>query len=280
MLSDIDNTLDQPYWESRHKGIEHLNPTEWKRRNLFGDNWYNLLKVAIDSDHMSQLGKNIASLRKLSLVYPSPDRVFRAYKMCPPTYTKVIIVGQNPYYQHGVADGLAFSYLDGKPQNTRKALDEILDEIERDVYEGFNVNKHYNLDYLAKQGVFLLNSALTVEYNQPDSHLDIGWQKFTAYTLKMLYTDYRPKVFMLWGTQASNLFKQAINTGGAGAFTEVPHLILTAKHPAYDVRLRNNDLDHYNKLTYPDTFKGCKHFSRANQFLISKGKTPIKWLDA
>lgn len=182
-------------------------------------------------------------------------------------------------YINGVADGLAFSYKDGLRQgNGMQSLDVILDEIERDCYDGFNVNKDYQLDYLAKQGVLLLNSVLTVFRNKVGSHKGLGWEKLTGAILLSQIREKSPKVFLLWGKEAQNLVDQAfIEDEKTNGWSNYNHLILKAYHPAYDLHKR----DSFGNITvkYPDGFTGCSHFSQANKFLLNNNISCINWLN-
>lgn len=264
------------FWGVRPKekqvlgGIVKLDEVEERRRNLLGDNWYEKLKDVLASDFMLKLGSFIRESRQHAVVYPAETDVFKAYQLCSPQHCKVIILGQNPYYQPGVADGLAFSYKTGIKQVRTQALDIILEEIEADVYNGFHVGKEYKLDYLAHQGVMLLNTSLTVLKGDANSHLNIGWERFTKITIWELLNDPKPKVVMAWGKVAQEHIKQVLEK----THKNHPHLILTAPHPAYDIRLRN---DGKKDFRYPDAFLGCKHFSKANEFLQFNDRKPITW---
>lgn len=271
---DIDRSLSLKYWSGRHMGIEGLNKVEWKRRNIFSDNWYEKIKDLLETQEMKTLGKTLLEERKRYKVFPAQEDVFRAFKLCIPEHIKVVIIGKNPYYQEGVADGLAFSYKKGKLQTHKKALDIIIQEIERDAYNGFHLPTDHDLTYLARQGVLLLNSSLTVRSGDAESHLDIGWQFFTRAIVKMIYNSKMPKVFMLWGDHARKLYTSAVTAD----ILNNNHLVLTAKHPAYDVRVINSEPDKYPSLNFPDVFKGCGHFSRANQFLREHNRKEISWL--
>jgi uracil-DNA glycosylase len=267
------------YWEVRHKGIEQLNPIEWKRRNIFGDSWYSKLKDILGHEHMTNLSKRIKEERTIYNIYPDQQDVFKAFRYCTFEHTKVVILGQNPYYTKDTADGLAFSFKRGLQPPNQKALNVIFEEIERDVYGGFQVNKNYNLDYLAKQGVLLLNSALTVQQYKPQSHMDIGWQRFTSYVLQTLWLDKTPKVFMLMGNVAQGVFDDALvkceKKIGFGGYNY--HYIIKTRHPSYDVRLFNS----FGKCVpdFPETFSGCEAFSRANIFLEQNNRRQIEWMD-
>jgi uracil-DNA glycosylase len=239
--------------------------------DLVHSSWIPLMEEEFKKEYLQKLAAWLAHIRQSKIVYPDSQDVFRSLKLCPYTDTKVIILGQEPYYQ-GNADGLAFSYKDGfRAGKGMQALDVIFAEIERDCYNGFNVNMDYQLDYLAKQGVLLLNAVLTVFRGQVGSHKDIGWQKLTVRILKSLMLDRSPKVFMLWGTAADNIFLEAIRN----IPYPLDHLLLKAHHPAYDLHKRDN----IGRLVlkYPDGFSGCAHFSQANRFLLQHNRSAIDW---
>lgn len=242
--------------------------------DLVHSSWVPLMEEEFKKEYLQKLATWLAYIRQSGskVVYPDSQDVFRALKLCPYTDTKVIILGQEPYYQ-GNADGLAFSYKDGfRAGQGMQALDVIFAEIERDCYNGFNVNMDYQLDYLAKQGVLLLNSVLTVFRGQVGSHKDIGWQKLTQRIIGSLVLNQSPKVFMLWGNDAQKTFGDAVKSTG---HSFAPHLVLPAYHPAYDLHKR----DSLGRivLKYPDGFTGCAHFSQANRFLLQHNRSAIDW---
>lgn len=243
------------------------------------DSWIPVIGEEFSKEYMQKLANWIGYTRQSRTILPAKEDVFKAFQLTPFGQIKVIIIGQNPYPQDGVADGLAFSFKDGKKhQQGMQALDIILDEIERDCYKGFNLNRDYDLSYLAKQGVLLLNSWLTVFKGDPNSHKDIGWQIFTSKVIQELIKERTPKVFMLWGNEAKDLFKKSCeviaNDGILIQYTD--HLVLASYHPAADLHNR----DQFGQVTaqYPNGFSGCKHFSQANNFLLDKHQmTPIDW---
>jgi|GEM_PF-256433 len=271
-------TTDIGYWEKRPLV---LTDTEKRRRNLLGDSWYKKLESVINSPYMSEIGNKIRAERQIKAIYPAEDKVFRAFKLCSFEHTKVVILGQNPYPTKQTADGLAFSYLGGIKPDKQKALDVIFEEIQRDAYNGFTLNADYDLSYLAKQGVLLLNSSLTVVHGDPKSHLDIGWQRFTKIAIYELLIDTSPKVFMLWGNVAQTLFEEVYNKVYSltleNQINRDPsnHLYLKARHPAADVYEFNQFGE--VKPAFPATFAGCRHFSQANEFLKLNQRKEIKW---
>jgi uracil-DNA glycosylase len=241
--------------------------------NIIG-NWAPILQQEFDSEYLQKLAQWISYTRESKTIYPEKEDVFKALKLCPYGQVKVIIVGQDPYYD-GSADGLAFSYKDGKkPQQTKKSLDVIFDEIEEDCYNGFQLNRDYQLDYLAKQGVLLLNSVLTVFHGKANSHAGLGWETLTKRILESQVRETSPKVFLLWGKEAQNLFDSLSPIIDEYCYT-MNHLVLRAKHPAADLYGKDQFGD--CKADYPNTFRGCKHFSQANRFLLDHQVGAIDW---
>lgn len=243
--------------------------------DVIGNSWASLLEAEFESEYMQKIARYMTHIRQTRTVYPDKEDVFRALKLCPFDRVKVVIIGKEPYYQ-GNADGLAFSYKDGIRQGQgMQSLDVILDEIEHDCYDGFNVNRSYQLDYLAKQGVLLLNSVLTVFKGQVGSHMDFGWQRFTSEILKNVVAERTPKVFMIWGQDAHNTFYNATGHLREHGIHYYDHLVLNAKHPAYDLHKR----DTFGRITvkYPDGFTGCGHFSWANRYLLDHQRPAIDW---
>lgn len=259
------------FWDIRRTLID---PTEKRRRNLIGDSWYEKLGGVLGSPYMTEIANFLNERRKVAVVYPEQQNIFRAYKLSTFEHTKVVILGQDPYHD-GSADGLAFSYLNGSKKPVQKSLDLIIKEIERDVYDGFNLDFDYNLGYMARQGVLLLNAALTVEHGKPQSHSHIGWDRFVKITLYELLKDLRPRVFMFWGNIAQTLYGVVQEKMREQNVAAGNHLILYAKHPASDLYGK----DSFGNVTpnYPQTFSGCKHFSQANAFLKINKRKEIIW---
>lgn len=184
-----------------------------------------------------------------SVVYPPQKDIFKAFELCPLEKTKVIILGQDPYHNPNEAMGLSFSV----PKNikTPPSLKNILKEIHTDL--GIIPSTHGDLSTWAEQGVLLLNTILTVEHKKPASHRNLGWQAFTDTCIQLLAQEKKGLVFMLWGNFAK---------GKASLINTEDHLILEASHPSPLAR---------------GAFFGCKHFSKANDYLIKQGKTAIDW---
>lgn len=183
-------------------------------------------------------------------IFPPGPLIFNAFAHTPFDQVKVVLLGQDPYHNPGQAHGLSFSVPEGIAPPP--SLMNMYKEIESDL--GIPVSKSGNLEGWAKQGVLLLNAALTVEANSPMSHSAIGWHQFTNQVIRVLSDKKEHLVFLLWGNFAKSK-KTFIDSQ--------KHLVLTAAHPS--------PLSAYNG------FFGCKHFSRANQWLKDKGMAAIDW---
>lgn len=183
-------------------------------------------------------------------IYPPGKLIFNAFNTTPISNVKVVILGQDPYHNPGQAHGLSFSVPYGVP--APPSLVNIFKEQLTDL--GIPIPKHGNLEKWAKQGVLMLNASLTVEINKPMSHSKIGWHLFTDAVIKTISDQKDGVVFMLWGSFAKS--KQEL-------IDKTKHLILTAAHPS--------------PLSAHNGFMGCKHFSKANEWLLQKVLTPIDW---
>ena len=229
--------------------------------NLLGTDWHMLLKEELKKPYFLQLVKTITEEYNRYKICPPPNDVFKVFLLTPPQDVKVIILGQDPYPFGDHAHGLAFS---SKQREVPASLRMVFREVDRDVVktrtqqeynEAFPTN---NLTAWAKQGVFLLNSMLTVRAGLPGSHGAIGWQEFTLAVLKLLYNDDKPKVFMSWGGEAHAVTNQLKPLGVHN------HIILEAGHPASGSHGK-------------DQYSGCNHFSKANHYLRKRGLTEINW---
>jgi len=183
------------------------------------------------------------------IIYPPGSQIFNAFDSTPFEKVEVVILGQDPYHNPGEAMGLSFSV----PKGVRipPSLQNIFKELNTDL--GAPVPQHGDLSAWAARGVFLLNAMLTVERNRPSSHSQIGWQNFTDAVIKKLSEARDGLVFMLWGNFARK--KKELIDGSR-------HLILEAAHPS---------------PLAGGAFFGCRHFSKANEYLKQSGKTPIDW---
>lgn len=182
-------------------------------------------------------------------IYPPGSLIFKAFELTPVDQVKVVILGQDPYHEYGQAMGLSFSVPDGVP--APPSLKNIFKEIEDEL--GIKMSGRPNLENWARQGVLLLNSILTVRSGEAASHSGIGWQQFTDAVISYLSANRQGIIFLLWGNYARSK-KVLIDSS--------KHYVLEAAHPSPLAR---------------GAFFGCGHFKRANEILISEGKTPINW---
>lgn len=183
------------------------------------------------------------------VIYPPGSQIFRAFDLTPVEQVKVVILGQDPYHGPGQAHGLSFSVPSGVP--APPSLKNIFREIETDL--GVRMSGYPDLEKWARQGVLLLNAVLTVRGGQAASHSKIGWQEFTDAVIKYISDNCEGVVFMLWGNFARTK---------AELIDHSRHVVLEAAHPSPLAR---------------GAFFGCRHFSRANEALVSFGRTPIDW---
>ncbi|MBR2472607.1 MAG: uracil-DNA glycosylase [Clostridia bacterium] len=215
-----------------------------------GNDWDSILKEDFDSDTYASLRAFLRNEYSSHTIYPNMYDIFNALKYTAYSDVKVVIIGQDPYHGEGQAHGLSFSVKPGVP--APPSLVNIFKELYSDL--GIAPPNHGCLEKWARQGVLLLNAVLTVRASHPNSHKGKGWEAVTDSIIKHLNDRDEPMVFMLWGANAGA--KRAL-------ITNPKHLVLRAAHPS--------PLSAYNG------FFGCKHFSKANAFLIAKGLSPIDW---
>ncbi|MBP3379427.1 MAG: uracil-DNA glycosylase [Ruminococcus sp.] len=217
----------------------------------FDNDWDELLNGEFDKEYYLNLRKFLISEYRTQRIFPGMYDIFNAMKLTAYDSVKCVIIGQDPYHGEGQAHGLSFSVRKGvtPPPSLVNIFKEIRDDLGID-----NTGRHGELTKWAESGVLLLNSVLTVRANQPRSHRGMGWENFTTDVIKLLNQREKPMVFMLWGADA-RAKKQFI--------TNPNHLILEAAHPS--------PLSAYNG------FFGCRHFSKANDFLRSNGLEEIEW---
>lgn len=212
--------------------------------------WGELLKEEFEKPYFSGLTEHIRKEYNSGIVYPPGKEIFRAFDACPVAATKVVIVGQDPYHGPGQANGLCFSVRKGIPQPP--SLVNIFKEVVADT--GNPVPADGDLERWSAQGVLLLNAILTVRALSPGSHQNQGWEIFTDAVIRKLADQKDHLVFMLWGSFAQK----------KGAFIDrTRHLVLEAPHPS--------------PLSVYRGFFGCKHFSKANEYLKDQQKDTISW---
>lgn len=212
--------------------------------------WYTVLRSEFESDYMHVLRNFLKNEQRQFLTYPPNNLIFNAFNLTPLNEVKVVILGQDPYHGPEQAHGLCFSVPDGIafPPSLRNIFKEIADDL------NLSIPISGNLERWAKQGVFLLNTTLTVRAHAPLSHQNQGWEKFTDAIIQKLSALRENLVFMLWGTHAQS--KQRL-------IEPSKHLILKAVHPSPLAAYRG--------------FFGCKHFSQCNAYLQKNGIVPIVW---
>ncbi|GAB3559152.1 uracil-DNA glycosylase [Spirosoma fluminis] len=215
------------------------------------ESWQSRLQPEFDKPYFRQLAEFLRQEYSTQRVYPPGRLMFNAFNACKFDDTRVVILGQDPYHGEGQANGLAFSVADGitKPPSLVNIFKEIQDDL------GKPVPKSGNLERWASQGVMLLNATLTVRAGQAGSHQGKGWETFTDEVIKLISDEKEHVVFMLWGAYAQK--KGAVIDGKK-------HLILKSKHPS-------------PMAAQWGGWFGNKHFSQANEYLISKGLAPIDW---
>ena len=214
------------------------------------ESWKSVLKDEFDKKYFVNLVDFLKRERSEGkLIYPPGKLIFNAFNKTPFSKVKVVILGQDPYHGTGQAHGLSFSV----PEGVRKppSLENIFKEIKDDL--GFDPPSHGNLEHWAEQGVFLLNSILTVRAGEATSHAKCGWAYFTDAVIGELSELRSGLVFILWGNYARQK-KEIIDMSR--------HFVLEATHPS--------------PYSAP-CFFGCKHFSQTNKILKSRGLTEIDW---
>ena len=211
--------------------------------------WKELLTDVLSSDSAQELTTFISRERAQFAVYPPNDQVFAALSYFSPTETSVVILGQDPYHEHGQAHGLSFSVQPNIaiPQSLRN----IFAERENDI--GLKPPVHGTLTQWAQQGVLLLNACLSVEAHKAGSHRNRGWEIFTDQMIKSLNENKENLVFLLWGNYAKSKRPLIGNK----------HIVLEAAHPS--------------PLSAYRGFFNCKHFSKTNEFLAKHGLQKIDW---
>ena len=215
-----------------------------------GNTWDEIIGGEFEKDYYIRLREFLKSEYSTKTIYPSMYDIFNALKHTSYEDVKVVILGQDPYHEPGQAHGLSFSVKPGVPQPP--SLVNIFKEIKEDL--GIEPPNHGYLESWASEGVLLLNAVLTVRRAQANSHQGKGWEIFTDTVIKKLNERNEPMVFMLWGANARS--KKILITNPA-------HLVLEAPHPS--------------PLSAYRGFFGCRHFSRANEFLVENGQKPVNW---
>lgn len=217
--------------------------------------WLEPLRAEFASPHMAGLRDYLRAEKAAGKrIFPPSGDWFRALDLTPLDAVRVVILGQDPYHGEGQAHGLCFSVRPGV--RVPPSLVNIYKEMHADL--GIPPARHGFLEHWARQGVLLLNSVLTVEQGKAAAHQGRGWERFTDAVIRLVNARAQPSVFLLWGSHAQKkgAVVDSIERGG-------PHLVLRAPHPS--------------PLSAHGGFFGCRHFSRTNAFLESRGMAPIDW---
>ena len=213
--------------------------------------WYAVLQPQFEAPYFAQLKDFLVAERSQYTCYPPGSKIFAAFDTTPFDRVKVVILGQDPYHEVGQAMGLCFSVPHGI--QVPPSLVNIITEINADLGTAIPTTCG-DLTGWAEQGVLLLNATLTVRAHQAGSHQRHGWEQFTDAAISALNERRSGIVFLLWGSYA--IAKRKL-------IDPQRHHVLTAPHPS--------------PLSAYRGFFGCRHFSRANQFLMAQGQQPIDW---
>lgn len=214
--------------------------------------WKKHLDAEFEKPYFKELSTFVHNEYQERHVYPPPKNIFRAFDLCPFDDVEVVILGQDPYHGPRQANGLCFAV--GEGITLPPSLQNIYKEIESDLGTPV-IHKSGDLERWARQGVLLLNATLTVRAHNAGSHQGRGWETFTDAAVRALSDEHEHLVFMLWGNYAK--------TKGAH-IDRTKHLVLESAHPS--------------PFSAHNGFFGNKHFSKANEYLLEKGKKTIDWL--
>lgn len=212
--------------------------------------WHRLLAAEWDKPYFTELVDFVRNEYATRTIYPPASRIFAAFDACPVDDVKVVILGQDPYHGPGMANGLCFSVNPGVP--VPRSLVNIFKEIHDET--GSMPPADGDLSRWARQGVLLLNATLTVRHSEAASHQGHGWELFTDEAVRLLAAQREGLVFMLWGSSAGRK---------AEMIDQSKHLVLRSAHPS--------------PLSANRGFFGNRHFVTANDYLRSRGLTPIEW---
>jgi uracil-DNA glycosylase len=231
--------------------ISIIQPYNHMLSSLLPENWKKELSDEIKKNYFIELEKKLESEYKNSTVFPEKQNIFKIFECVDLSKIKVVLIGQDPYHAKGQAVGLSFSVP--KTEKIPSSLRNIFKELKSDIPD-FKVPENGNLEKWTTQGIFLLNTTLTVQEGKANSHSKYGWNKFTDTVIKLISDKCDNVVFLLWGNPSKEKAK---------LIDEKKHLILTTSHPS--------------GLSCNKGFFGCKHFSKCNEYLLQKGKNEIDW---
>ncbi len=218
---------------------------------MIDNDWLPVLEPEFRKPYYAQLYRFVRQEYHEHVIYPPAEDIFNAFHLTPLHKVKVLILGQDPYHGEHQAHGLCFSVQESQPE-IPPSLVNIYKELQDDL--GCKIPNNGCLTKWADQGVLLLNTVLTVRAHQANSHQGRGWEQFTDAVIRAVNEQDRPIVYMLWGRPAQSKIPMLTNP---------KHLVLTAPHPS--------------PLSAYRGFFGCRHFSKANQFLSEHGVEPVDW---
>lgn len=212
-------------------------------------NWTEILAPIKNTEYFDELWQKVKQKYASEQTFPPRKQIFRALELTPFEHVKVVIIGQDPYHNDFQANGLCFSVSEnvGTPPSLKNIFTELQDDL------GITRTKK-ELDDWAEQGVLLLNATLTVKAHEPNSHKDLGWEKFTDFVIKEISDKRENVVFVLWGAFAQKK-EELINSS--------KHFVIKSAHPSPFSVYRG--------------FYGSKPFSQINDYLKSKNLQPISW---
>ena len=211
--------------------------------------WTEVLSPIKNSEYFTTLWDKVKQEYAVTKCFPPKNMIFRALELTPFDSVQVVIIGQDPYHNDFQANGLCFSVSD--QVTAPPSLKNIFKELEEDLGISKTTNE---LDSWAEQGVLMLNATLTVRAHQPNSHKDLGWDKFTDFIIQQVSEKKENVVFVLWGAFA----QKKLNL-----IDEKKHFVIQSAHPS--------------PFSVHRGFFGSRPFSKINDFLVSKGKPPIRW---
>lgn len=215
--------------------------------------WDECLKNEYEKPYFAALEQRVLAAYKGDIpVFPPREELFTAFRLTPPAQVRCVIFGQDPYHEPGQAHGLSFSVKEGV--KLPPSLRNIFKEMAADT--GLPCPACGDLRYLAKQGVLLLNTVLTVEEGKANSHKAFGWQSFTSAAARALNGFPQPIAYILWGAGAQAMKSCIASPAG-------PRLVLESAHPS--------------PLSAYRGFFGSRPFTQVNDFLASHGSPPIRW---
>ena len=214
--------------------------------------WQTRLQPELDKPYFAALMQRVEEAYRTGTVYPPRQELFAAFRLTPPERVRVVILGQDPYHEPGQANGLSFSVAPGV--RLPPSLRNIFEELRTDC--GVTPPDSGDLTPWAEQGVFLLNSSLSVQAGAAGSHQAFGWQTFTDAVVAALAKLPQPVAFILWGAHAQK--KAAIAQSSS-----YPRLVLQSPHPSPISAYRG--------------FFGSRPFSAVNEFLVQHGEAPVRW---